>query len=183
MENPRVCKKCYEEKDGNKFRTRHVKGKLYVDNICMACKGTRWRAQMRLRMLEALGWVCACCGESHPDFLTLEHKVGTNHYVFDVGSTHEKNCQQLIREAEKDGWDSEKYELLCIGCNWAKGQYGQCPHRTGSTPESVIESLREKAKGIGYDHKNLSSGSWFKPGFDSRRVKGRTHVDVQMEEP
>jgi hypothetical protein len=175
MTEKSTCRKCGVEKDLNKFRARRSGEKVYVDKICMACKGTAWRAQMTLKLLEEFGGKCNCCGEEHPQFLTLEHIQGGGSYSYGrVNGRCRKNRQQVLREAEKDGWDRTKYELLCIGCNWAKGQFGQCPHRTGITKEQVMESLRQKAEGIGKNHPNPiranQSAGFFKKGFDSRRV-------------
>jgi hypothetical protein len=159
------CVVCDTEKSAKMFRCREIRGTFCVDNICYSCRGARERAKLRLELLEVFGGKCMCCGESHPYFLTLEHIKGVGHKKNKMPPVH-----VLLREAKKDGWDRTKYELLCISCNFAKGHYGQCPHRTGITIEQVMEDLRKKANAkIGYSHRKYGVKGWFKTGYDKRR--------------
>lgn len=67
---------------------------------------------------------CACCGESHIEFLAIDHINGG-------GSKHRKEVRKkfptmyhfLIREGFPDG-----YRILCHNCNLSKGFYKYCPH-------------------------------------------------------
>ena len=52
---------------------------------------------------------------------------------------------QLYAQAKREGWPKDKYELLCMSCNFASGQYGECPHRSGQTTEIVLQRLRKEA--------------------------------------
>lgn len=166
MDN-KICVACGAEKPINKFRRRTVKESLYVDNICSACRSARERAQLKLDLIKAFGGRCNCCGESHPAFLTLEHKENVGH-----GRPGARKTHQLLRDAKNDGWDTTKYELLCFNCNCAKSTRGQCPHRSGLTAEQELARLQEQADNkIGHSHKNMwgSQKGWFKLGFDGRR--------------
>ena len=133
-----VCKLCDKEKDENQFPKENGRIRRF---ICWACRSQREQAQQKLRLLSALGWKCACCGELMPAFLTLEHKFGR---VEHKGLT----SLQIYARAAKEGWPSNKYELLCMNCNFAKGHFGECPHRLGITPEVAIERLRKDASQI-----------------------------------
>lgn len=70
---------------------------------------------------------CACCGEKHIKFLSLNHINGK-------GNQHRKEIfghniggylfyEWLIRNKYPEG-----YNVLCFNCNCAKGFYGSCPH-------------------------------------------------------
>jgi hypothetical protein len=79
-------------------------------------------AKLRAEILEAYGSKCACCGESTPEFLSIDHVEGG-------GYEHRKrrgpNC--VLRDVKLEGFPP-KYQLLCHNCNMAKGLYGRCPH-------------------------------------------------------
>jgi len=152
------CKKCERMLPLGKIRTRVSKrGVLHIDNICKSCHAKRDCANLRLQMFEHLGDRCACCGESHPYFLTLEHINGDSSKHFygrkDMKPAHreQSNTYVELRKARRSGWDRTQYEVLCINCNFAKGHYGQCPHRTGVTKEQVLTSLEAARVGIGYE--------------------------------
>ena len=66
---------------------------------------------------------CKCCGEKQLEFLTLDHINGG-------GNKHRK----ILRRKDLYIWviDNnfpEIFTLLCMNCNWAKGQLGYCPHQ------------------------------------------------------
>lgn len=65
---------------------------------------------------------CACCGETHYEFLSLDHidGGGTEHRR-QVGS--QNLYSWLIQHDFPDG-----IQVLCHNCNQAKGFYGKCPH-------------------------------------------------------
>jgi hypothetical protein len=133
-----VCKLCDKEKDESQFPKENGKVRRFT---CWECRAQREQAQQKLRLLSALGWKCACCGETMPAFLTLEHKLGR---VEHKGLT----SLQIYARAAKEGWPTDKYELLCMNCNFAKGHFGQCPHRLGITPEVAIAQLRQEASAL-----------------------------------
>jgi hypothetical protein len=132
-----VCKLCNEEKDASSFPKEKGKIRRYV---CWQCRGRRERAQQKLRLLEAFGFKCQCCGESNPYFLTLDHKVPGQ----GERSTRLK-AHQLYARAAAEGWPKDKYQVLCMNCNFAKGHFGECPHSLGITAEMALAELRQKA--------------------------------------
>ena len=79
--------------------------------------------EMRLEMIAAYGGCCSCCGETHPEFLTLEHKNGG-------GRAHVRRLHKacnVYKELKSQGWP-DSYTCLCFNCNSAKGHFGVCPH-------------------------------------------------------
>jgi hypothetical protein len=127
----KICRVCGKEKLESQMRP----GKRY----CYSCSGIRERARLKLEMLEAFGWKCECCGETNPLFLTLDHRIPGQSY-----HTTGLNTQQLYRVARREGWPKDKYQLLCMNCNYAKGYFGACPHTQPDvlSTEKVIEQLR-----------------------------------------
>ncbi len=68
---------------------------------------------------------CACCGESHIKFLTIDHKNNN-------GNEHRKQIGRggmiLLRWIIKNGYPSG-FQILCYNCNYAKNtNEGVCPH-------------------------------------------------------
>lgn len=69
---------------------------------------------------------CACCGEQHIEFLTLDHVNGG-------GGAHRRELgirgstelyQWVVRNKFPAG-----FRVLCMNCNSAIGHFGYCPHR------------------------------------------------------
>jgi hypothetical protein len=85
----------------------------------------KWKKGLREECLKAYGGVCACCGEDHLQFLTIDH-------IDNDGAAHRK-ALKLHTGAQTYGWLKsnnwpEGFQVLCYNCNCAKGAYGQCPH-------------------------------------------------------
>lgn len=112
-------------------------------------------------MLNALGWQCTCCGESHPLFLTLDHinNDGAKHRKRFKEKYNTRNTELLYREARREGWPKDKYQVLCINCNFAKGHFGECPHKSGLTKEESESMIREMAIGDGTRYRRF----WKRP--------------------
>lgn len=106
--------------------------------------GRRWKARnkikcgeysrrgtnkLRLETITAYGGKCKCCGESQPEFLTIDH-------IFNDGATDRKTLFRSKRTGgtsmysylKRNGWPKDRYQLLCYNCNCAKGFIGECPH-------------------------------------------------------
>lgn len=68
---------------------------------------------------------CACCGESIFEFLTIDH-------INNDGAEHRKNLgitgQRFYRWLKSNNFP-EGFQVLCMNCNWSKGQFGFCPHK------------------------------------------------------
>ena len=85
-----------------------------------------WRWKIRLKMIEAYGGACACCGESEPRFLSIDH-------VNNDGNARRREGEltgaELYRWLRDNGWPKDDYQLLCMNCNFSKGHFGECPHK------------------------------------------------------
>ena len=85
----------------------------------------QWRQGIRLSVLTHYSRGsphCACCGESHIEFLCIDHINGG-------GTKHLKGigggliCEWLRKNDYPLG-----YRVLCHNCNQSLGLYGHCPH-------------------------------------------------------
>lgn len=92
----------------------------------------------RLTCLAHYGKICACCGESRYEFLSIDHTHGG-------GSRHRKSgvskiCRWLIKNGFPDG-----FRVLCHNCNQAIGHYGICPHVKQITAVVSLEPQAQTA--------------------------------------
>lgn len=82
------------------------------------------------------GYVCACCGEKEPAFLTIDH-------INNDGAAHRREVVGLGRGGGKKIYSwliannfPSGFQILCMNCNWGKARNnGVCPHKAseGST--------------------------------------------------
>ena len=97
-----------------------------------------YKARLRSELFAAYGGVCACCGESSEEFLTLDHIGG--------GGAKERRSlgwqglgTSFYLLLKKQGWPKDRYQLLCMNCNWATRHGKICPHQRGKL--SLVEGL------------------------------------------
>ena len=70
---------------------------------------------------------CKCCGETHLEFLTIDH-------IHNNGAEERKTIgsgQGFYYWIIKNNYP-EGLQILCYNCNCAKGHYGECPHQRES---------------------------------------------------
>jgi hypothetical protein len=83
------------------------------------------REQARLDIIANYGGKCACCGETEPLFLEIDHVNGG-------GSTDRKNGlsgTMMYLKLKEQGYPKDDYQLLCANCNHGKFRNGGvCPH-------------------------------------------------------
>lgn len=82
------------------------------------------------------GYVCACCGETEPAFLTIDH-------MNNDGAKHRREIAGVNRGGGKKVYSwliannfPPGFQILCMNCNWGKARNnGICPHKAfeGST--------------------------------------------------
>ena len=74
------------------------------------------------------GAKCACCGESHQEFLSIDHINGG-------GAAHRKEIGWVSGNIY--GWLKRNnfpagFRVLCLNCNFALGHVGYCPHQVSA---------------------------------------------------
>lgn len=106
----------------------------------------RRRQELKMQAFRAYGGPhCACCGESHVEFLSIDHINGREGVP--RNARHRKG-EGLYRWLKKHGWPPG-FRVLCMNCNFALGHSGYCPHEQeraalkGSDSGSVSHILDE----------------------------------------
>lgn len=92
-------------------------------------------AKLRKLVVAAYGGTtpaCACCGESHFEFLEIDHTKGNGaEHRREIGSGSSRTLRWL-----RDNSFPVGFQLLCRNCNHAKYLYGQCPHQRERQPST-----------------------------------------------
>jgi hypothetical protein len=154
-----LCAKCRLPKPTGEFgatRPDRPRGKDYYCRTCRKAIGQSWaaenkerrrlsarvtqrahRVRLRHEIIAAYGAKCACCGETEPQFLTLDHPAG-------IPPTHRlKNGRRiggfhLYQIIKREGFPSS-YRLLCWNCNASRAYWGSCPHERHQTETPVLD--------------------------------------------
>lgn len=124
-------------KDSSSYRGRtnycrpcaQIKNKEYIKRNPEKRAQSAREYNLRLKALvhKEYGNFCVCCGETEESFLTIDHINGN-------GAEHRKTVRpgpQLYRQMQSEGFPKDKYQLLCMNCNWSKGPKpdGKCIHQ------------------------------------------------------
>ena len=98
---------------------------------------------------------CAICGESHYEFLVLDHINGG-------GSKHRREQQGRCywRNFKKSGWP-DGFRILCHNCNMSRGCYGYSPYEReresdSMSAEELLRSMGLTVSEEGTHHKRRS---------------------------
>ena len=81
--------------------------------------------RIRKEVIEHYGGKCVCCGESHLEFLCLDHINGN-------GNKHRKEIgagANVIFWIRKNNYPIGLFQILCANCNLGKHINGICPHK------------------------------------------------------
>lgn len=102
-----------------------VRGRLRVCHDCRRQRTREWAYRVRMQVFThyCKGTpCCACCKETHLEFLTIDHIDGN-------GAEHRRNlntssiCRWLIKNNYPEG-----FRVLCMNCNFCLGVFGYCAH-------------------------------------------------------
>lgn len=130
------CNGCGDIKPFNsEYFPVHKKCPWGLDHLCRICFNEKARVRnieyikrLKIEVLTAysesniLG--CTCCGETHIEFLTLDHINGGGGLERETMS-HAK----LYRKLRNEGYPQGEHRTLCLNCNSSIGLYGYCPHQ------------------------------------------------------
>lgn len=139
------CKSCIKAKISALRDARQLKGLCRCGGSptrgrkqCDKCLAAQRVTGIRRKadVIAAYGGKCQCsgCEVTEPKFLTIDH-------IFDDGAEERRRLFRESRTALKKigsghsfycylkrrGYPKDRYQLLCMNCNFAKGQ-GGCPH-------------------------------------------------------
>lgn len=85
-----------------------------------------YRQRLKLAVLTHYGGNpphCACCGETHIEFLTLDHITGQGNKL-----RGDKGGGYLYNYVRTNDYPLG-YRVLCLNCNFSIGHFGYCPHQ------------------------------------------------------
>ena len=87
-----------------------------------------YRKGIKIAAFEAYGGcVCACCGETHLEFLSIDHVDGGGaEHRRQLGKNHGPGAR-FYAWLKNQGFPPG-YRVLCMNCNASIGWYGYCPH-------------------------------------------------------
>ena len=105
----------------------------------------RYYRHLRMKALQAYGGAkpfCACCGLNQIEFLTIDH--------IDGGGNKQRQKMKLrsfYSWLKKNNYP-KGFQILCMNCNFAKGMYDICPHKSKnlSTWESSLKTPRNSKR-------------------------------------
>ena len=124
IKNTCICKKCNEEKPIGEFYVRK-QGRMssYTCKSCIMKRITERSRQARIKVVDHYGGKCACCGETHKEFLAIDHINGGGNKHRKENKIHSLH-KWLIRHNYPSG-----FRILCNNCNFSLGAFGYCPHQ------------------------------------------------------
>lgn len=132
------CKDCHRIRNAQWARAHKAEMKAYQCRYkterrehwlgVHASIGKRHRDKLREEVLAAYGGCCKCCGETEPQFLTVDH-------VFNDGAQERQRRGNKFRPGSgmyarlrREGFPQDRYQLLCWNCNLSKRFNGECIH-------------------------------------------------------
>lgn len=127
-----ICKGCHKSRDKKRYENRK-------EIIREQQRG--YDLSVKMKIIEAYGGKCVCCGENILEFLTIDHI--NNDGAADRKDNKHGSGGKLYRWLIKNGFPKENYQILCYNCNCAKGFFGYCPH---NKPEAIIRPTRPARK-------------------------------------
>jgi hypothetical protein len=133
--------KAYYIKNRDRISERSkVHHEQHRDEI-LAKSRSKW-AEKRSEVMAHYGNRCACCGESTPEFLSIDHiNGGGRKHRKEIGSGN------MYRWIIDNGFP-DSFQILCHNCNQAKGYYGECPHKKLIPIHDYIREWKESFNDI-----------------------------------
>lgn len=85
--------------------------------------------KLRNQAFEYYGWKCACCEETEPYFLSIDHVKGHgNRHRRELGMKSQGSGAGFYKWLKDEGYPKD-YQVLCMNCNHGKMRNkGICPH-------------------------------------------------------
>lgn len=126
----KICTICKELKEDSLYgyRTNNINNPRRKE--CRDCVNKRTRKlwkKTREEIFDHYGWVCKCCGENIPEFMTLDH-INNDGYKDKNPCGSKKSGKELYLLVKKENFPS-RFQTLCHNCNFAKKLKGGCPHK------------------------------------------------------
>ncbi len=125
------CKPCTNQDNYRRTKERLADPEyaaLYREGIRR--RNRAYNRRLRLGILDGYGGRCACCGETTPEFLAIDHinNDGAAHRASLSMGRKSPDPMGFYRWLRDNGYPRDRFQLLCHNCNSAKAWYGACPH-------------------------------------------------------
>jgi hypothetical protein len=122
-----------EQCNANFTKWRKGKGKKSFAASVAKCQRKK-RDRLKKEIFEHYGGTppkCACCGETIPEFLTIDHvnNDGSNHRREVFGRKTRGDSLKFYMWIVNNNFP-DTLQILCMNCNWGKRLNGICPHKT-----------------------------------------------------
>jgi len=128
-EEKREYHRDYYDKHKDKYRKyskdRQAKARLIPGvREKMRISSLKSQHSARRSVIDHYGGKCSCCGESHYEFLAIDHINGGGTRLRREKIESSRLYYEIRRKAFPD-----TYRVLCHNCNSSLGSYGYCPHK------------------------------------------------------
>lgn len=123
----------YRERMTERYRDR-INGmtdeQLSAFRIRESQKTAKANATLRAQVFEAYGgYKCACCGETEPLFLSIDH-IDNDGAEMRKNGVHSRGGTHFYQWLRKSGFP-DGFQVLCLNCNLGKHRNGGiCPHQS-----------------------------------------------------
>ena len=104
--------KKYYEIDKN-FYMRKVKEWQEKNKEKKLLYSTTWRWNERAKMIKAYGGKCVCCGETIPEFLTIDHINNDGNEERKTLPRSKRNGAGFYKWLREQNYPKDKYQLMC----------------------------------------------------------------------
>ncbi len=141
--------------------------------------------KLRLEMVEVYGGKCKHCEELDPLVLQLDHINDDPGQEYEIAGKSSRGGYQLYRRLKKQGWPTDRFQLLCSNCNIKKEfkrRRDRMVQEYGEAPEVGMEISRGEARAKAGPNTNNQSGFkgvfWYEK-FGKWQAQLRAHGEIK----
>jgi hypothetical protein len=146
-----LCKYCWQSSKENK----EIQQRYYQKNKAKMIKraidwrklhpdeskeySRKYKRKIRLEILRhySLGEPkCSCCGETHVEFLTIDHIKGYKNSP-DYKKVRRRSGTEFYVWLKNNNYPTG-YRILCFNCNMSLGIWGYCPHNKNKSSQGQV---------------------------------------------
>ena len=153
LENKNCCVICDNYLNNENRIDFNINNNYNICNICMIdinkksiiinyedkITKKQYRLSVKNNIINNYGGKCACCGETDPLFLTIDHINGG-------GRKEGRGSIDLYLKLISENYPKDKYQLLCYNCNCSKSHYGKnekCYHQLLKDQQKDIITIED----------------------------------------
>jgi hypothetical protein len=138
-----TCRVCFVVLNDENFWTKNFDTGNYICKSCSRHKSQKYQHEkkynkiktlnLKQKILDNYGSKCACCSIDVWQFLTIDH-------VNNDGAEERKKLQRtsIYGFLVKNNYPKDRYQILCMNCNYCKGHNGICAHKLKANINNCI---------------------------------------------